>query len=139
MKFPHCGAKLMSKIQNFSVNGAMLQMCNGSFQEFDSAFNFGTRYEKKCQIPAHLLFHYARDISFHDLYIPYNSDTKTNGANYKLYAVPINILNNNKDTNSDKKDLTTRFFFVDNLSGRPMGKDSDQPEIVRYLKKFHIQ
>jgi hypothetical protein len=26
-----------------TVNGAMFQMCNGSFQEFDAALNFGTR------------------------------------------------------------------------------------------------
>ena len=31
------------------VNGGMFQMCNGSFQEFDAAFNFGTRYSKKCR------------------------------------------------------------------------------------------
>ena len=62
---------------------------SGSLQEFDAAFNFGTRYEKKCQIPAHLLFNYAQNPTFYDLYIPYKSDSAISN---KLFAVPISIL-----------------------------------------------
>ena len=129
----------LNSIEN--INGAMFQMCNGSFQEFDAAFKFGTRYAKKCQIPAHLLFDYPKELTFYDLYIPYKSDTSSNGASNKLYSIPINILNKkeNKDVKSDKKDLTTRFFLVDTQTGKSDGKDDNTPEVVRYLKKFHIQ
>ena len=47
--------------------------------EFDAAFNFGTRYSKKCQIPAHILFEQAPNPNFYDLYIPYKSDTSNAG------------------------------------------------------------
>lgn len=30
---------------NEAISGNAFQMCNGSFIEFDAAFNFGTRYE----------------------------------------------------------------------------------------------
>ena len=123
------------------VNGGMFQMCNGSFQEFDAAFNFGTRYSKKCQIPSHILFKASSHPVFYDLYIPYTSDTSTAGSSSKLFAVPIMILNKeqNRDKSSDKKELTTRFFMVDTLTGIPTGKDNKEPEVIRYLKKFQIQ
>ena len=114
---------------------------SGSLQEFDAAFNFGTRYEKKCQIPAHLFFNYAQNPTFYDLYIPYKSDSAI--SNIKLFAVPINILKNgqaNEKTDEERKELTTRFFLVDSLTGKSdQGKDQNSPEVVRYLKKFHIQ
>ena len=123
------------------VNGGMFQMCNGSFQEFDAAFNFGTRYSKKCQVPSHILFKASTNPVFYDLYIPYTSETSTAGSASKLFAVPIMILNKeqNRDKSNDKKELTTRFFMVDTLTGIPTGKDSQQPEVIRYLKKFQIQ
>ena len=116
-------------------------MNSGSLQEFDAAFNFGTRYEKKCQIPAHLLFYNAQNPIFYDLYIPYKSDSAISN---KLFAVPINILNKNgqaneKNSDEERKELTTRFFLVDSLTGKSDGKDQNNPEVVRYLKKFHIQ
>ena len=76
-----------------TVNGAMFQMCNGSFHEFDAALNFGTRYSKKCQIPAHILYKQSSDPLFYDLYIPYKSETSTAGSSKKLFAVPMMILN----------------------------------------------
>ena len=88
-----------------TVNGAMFQMCNGSFQEFDAAFNFGTRYAKKCQIPAHLLFRHASLPTFYDLYIPYKSETSNAGSSNKLYAVPIMILNKPNNRVRPKKNL----------------------------------
>ena len=80
-----------------TVNGAMFQMCNGSFQEFDAAFNFGTRYYKKCQIPPHILFKHPPTPIFYDLYIPYKSETSNVRSSNKLFAVPMMILN--KDQN----------------------------------------
>ena len=116
-------------------------MCNGSFQEFDAAFNFGTRYSKKCQIPSHILFKHSRVPTFYDLYIPYMSDTSTAGTSSKLFAVPVMIMNKaqNQDKTNDKKDLTTRFFMVDTVSGIPTGKEDRNPEIIRYLKKFELE
>jgi hypothetical protein len=61
--------------------------------EFDAAFNFGTRYSKKCQIPAHMLFKNVPNPLFYDLYIPYKSDTSNAGSSKKLHAIPIMILN----------------------------------------------
>lgn len=70
--------KLDGNLENIgTVEGSMFQMCNGSFQEFDAAFNFGTRYLKKCQIPAHIFFKFAPNPTFYDLYIPYEVECVT--------------------------------------------------------------
>ena len=45
----------------------------------------------------------------------------------------------NRDKTNDKKELTTRFFMVDTVTGIPMGKEQNVPEVIRYLKKFTIQ
>ena len=45
----------------------------------------------------------------------------------------------NRDKTNDKKELTTRFFMVDTVTGIPMGKEQKVPEVIRYLKKFTIQ
>ena len=109
--------------------------------EFDAAFNFGTRYSKKCQIPAHILFEQGPNPKFYDLYIPYKSDTSNAGSSNKLVAIPITILNKeqNRDKSNDKKELTTRLFMVDTVTGNSMGKEQKVPEVVRYLKKMTIQ
>ena len=131
---------LRGNLQEIStVNGVMFQMCNGSFQEFDAAFNFGTRYSKKCQIPAHILFKHAPNPTFYDLYIPYKSDTSNAGSSNKLFAVPIMILNKKQNRDNDKKILTTRFFMVDTVTAITMGKEQKVPQVIRYLKKFNIQ
>jgi hypothetical protein len=79
--------------------------------------------------------------TFYDLYIPYKSDTSNAGSSKKLHAIPIMILNKeqNRDKTNDKKELTTRFFMVDTVTGIPMGKEQNVPEVIRYLKKFTIQ
>ncbi len=79
------------------VNGAMFQMCNGSFKEFDAAFNIGIRYFKSCQIPAHVIFDRKSEPVFYDLYIPYKKDRKSSGPADRLYAIPIAILNKNQN------------------------------------------
>ena len=88
-----------------------------------------------------MLFNYAQNPTFYDLYIPYKSDSAISN---KLFAVPINILNKNgqsneKNSDEERKELTTRFFLVDSLTGKSDGKDQNNPEVVRYLKNFHIQ
>ena len=45
----------------------------------------------------------------------------------------------NRDKTNDKKELTTRFFMVDTITGIPMGIEQKVPAVIRYLKKFTIQ
>jgi hypothetical protein len=78
------------------VDGAMLQLCNGSFAEFEAAFNFGTRYRRHCKVPASQLFAHGEPV-FYDLYIAFNAST-AGVEERKMYALPILLKNygNNK-------------------------------------------
>ena len=71
------------------VSGDFFQMCPGSFSELDAAFDFGTRYSKRCKIPARQLFAEGEP-EFYDLYVPYLSKME---KETHLFAVPMLIRN----------------------------------------------
>ena len=71
------------------VSGDFFQMCPGSFAELDAAFDFGTRYSRRCKIPARRLFAEGEP-EFYDLYVPYLSKTE---KETHLFAVPMLIRN----------------------------------------------
>ena len=55
---------------------SMFQLCNGSYDTLNAAFNFGVRYEKSCQISKHSFLKWARkteDQTFYDLFIPFET------------------------------------------------------------------
>jgi hypothetical protein len=118
-----------------------LSRVNSLYPSLTLAKTVTFRYSKKCKIPAHILYENRPNPVFYDLYIPYQSDTSNSGTDNKLIPVPVMILSKslNQDRNSDKRELTTRFFMVDTLTGRPLGKEDQRPDVVRYLKKFEIQ
>eukprot|EP00094_Tigriopus_californicus_P012053 TCALIF_11646-PA protein Name:"Similar to Tmem67 Meckelin (Rattus norvegicus)" AED:0.11 eAED:0.11 QI:708/0.75/0.55/1/1/1/9/0/735 len=126
-----------------SAQGMLFQMCNGSFQEFDAAFSFGTNYLKKCKIPAHKLFNRGEP-TFFDLYIPYVTKMADNEEE-KLFALPMLLLNTRRNQEEEEKSrwqFTTRFFLVDTISGIPVSNEEIQnskPKHVRYLSKMKIK
>ena len=71
------------------VSGAFFQMCPGSFAELDAAFDFGTRYSRRCKIPARQLFAEGEPVLY-DLYVPYLSKME---KETHLFAVPMLIRN----------------------------------------------
>ena len=57
----------------------------------------------------------------------------------KTSEITLSFKEQNRDKTNDKKELTTRFFMVDTVTGIPMGKEQKVPVVIRYLKKFTIQ
>ena len=55
---------------------SMFQLCNGSYDTLNAAFNFGVRYEKSCQLSKHSFLKWAKhpeDQTFYDLFIPFET------------------------------------------------------------------
>lgn len=95
----------------------LFQMCNGSFSEFDSALDFGTRYRKKCKIQVHQLWSRPEPI-FYDMYIPYRI-TGTFDED-KLFAVPILI--KNLGDNSVRLQVYSQMFIRQTFAFYELGK-----------------
>lgn len=74
------------------ISGADLQLCNGSFQQLDGAFDIATKYYKACKIPARQLFDAGREPIFYDLYVPYTQKSGS-AEEQKLYAIPMKLEN----------------------------------------------
>jgi hypothetical protein len=76
-----------------AASGALFQLCNGTYESFDAAFNFATRYKKKCNIAARELFERPPESTqFFNIYIPYEIQVGTNFES-RLFAIPMLILN----------------------------------------------
>jgi len=76
-----------------AASGALFQLCNGTYESFDAAFNFATRYNKKCNIAARELFDRPPESTqFFNIYIPYEIQVGTNFES-RLFAIPMLILN----------------------------------------------
>ncbi len=132
-----------------TVDGLVFQMCNGSYSELDAAFDFATRYKKKCKVPVHQLFEKGEP-AFYDLHIPY---TVSSGKNleHKMYAVPLLLENtpSNQAKDDSKWTFTSRLFLADAVTGVPVSSgdkagqehSKSRPRVVRYLRKmaFRVQ
>jgi hypothetical protein len=80
----------------------LFQLCNGTYDSFDAAFNFATRYKKKCNIAARELFERSPESTqFFNIYIPYEIQVGT-ASESRLFAIPMLILN--KPNNQVKKE-----------------------------------
>ena len=76
-----------------AASGGLFQLCNGTYDSFDAAFNFATRYNKKCNIAARELFERSPESTqFFNIYIPYEIQVGT-VAESRLFAIPMLILN----------------------------------------------
>ncbi|XP_050441568.1 meckelin [Adelges cooleyi] len=113
------------------------QLCPGLWQGIDSAFRFGARYFRTCDIPAKQLISLATpEPIFYDLYLEYEEGNKK-----MLYSVPLLVKNIKVGTTypNTGKDisqwlLTRRMFLVDKFSGVPAVKAQGFPAVVQYLK-----
>ena len=76
-----------------AASGAMFQLCNGTYNSFDAAFNFATRYKKKCNIAARELFERPPESTqFFNIYIPYEIKVGSVSES-RFFAIPMLILN----------------------------------------------
>lgn len=85
-----------------AASGALFQLCNGTFGSFDAAFNFATRYKKKCKVAARELFEREQESTqFFNIYVPYEIKAGTSSSESRLFAIPMLVLNrpNNKVRN----------------------------------------
>nr|XP_040580158.1 meckelin-like [Lepeophtheirus salmonis] len=129
-----------------SISGSDFNFCNGSFNEFDAALNFGTKFDVKCSLNYELLWDKlgkdGRENRFYDLYISYNTSIMDTEST-KLFGLPI--LLKNLEQNQNKRDdhnlqFITRFFMMDRIGGvASESEDESVPEAIRFLKKFHLK
>jgi hypothetical protein len=76
-----------------AASGALFQLCNGTFGSFDAAFNFATRYKKKCRVAARELFERGPESTqFFNIFIPYEIKVGTVSES-RLFAIPMLIQN----------------------------------------------
>ncbi|CAB4058506.1 TMEM67 [Lepeophtheirus salmonis] len=113
-----------------SISGSDFNFCNGSFNEFDAALNFGTKFEMGVKID-------STTCTF-----PINTSIMDTEST-KLFGLPI--LLKNLEQNQNKRDghnlqFITRFFMMDRIGGvASESEDESIPEAIRFLKKFHLK
>lgn len=128
-------ARIKVILATYSFNGTWLGFkdlstelsnCEGTQLDMSQFLNFGTSFEKTCNLNVNSLIT-AEEPKFYDPFIVY-----TSGGKKVAYPLPIQILSGTDDSipNPESGPLYRRFFLYDNV----LGAHFNTPTTLRYLR-----